>query len=123
VELLEDNPIAMCLIIRSLYGESPNAYIGRLPVMNLHFLHTLATLTDKCQRHSLIATVAKYWASAVFNLMEEFPDALEPDLFSWLWIAWTFGLKDYFQQLTVIIQQNVHGSIALGDKQFGQVPE
>ena len=82
------------------------------PKIDLPSLLRVAVLVDKYRWHGAATDCKGVW---MMNLQasEGLPDCFGKRLLDWLWIVWVFGMKDYFEALSKVAQQDARASINL----------
>ena len=109
----EDDPTAMMIVLGILYSSD-----AQMPTdVDLQTLHNVATLVDKYHWHETVAPRAISWFDKLVA-SQGLPDTFEETLLMWLWIAWVFGMKDRFKELTRVAQQCASKPIDLADEKI-----
>jgi hypothetical protein len=109
----EDDPTAMMIVLGILYSNDV-----KVPTdIDLQTLHKITTLVDKYHWHATVVPLAISWLDKLEG-SQGLPGAFDETLLMWLWIAWVFGMKDRFKELSRIAQQYASKPIDLADEKI-----
>jgi hypothetical protein len=106
----EDDPTAMMIVLGILCSSDVQVPTD----IDLQTLHNVTTLVDKYRWHATVAPQAVSWFDKL-EASQGLPNTFDETLWMWLWIAWVFGMKDRFKELSRVAQQCASKSIDLAD--------
>ncbi|KUJ11366.1 uncharacterized protein LY89DRAFT_723173 [Mollisia scopiformis] len=113
IELLEDDPLAMMIILAILHGN----HVQVPKKIDLPMLNKVAIIVDKYQWHELITPHATSYFDSLMNVHGPWK-SFDKDLLIYLWIAWLFGMKDHFETLSKAAQHEATSSIDFTDERI-----
>ena len=109
----EDDPTAMIIVLGILCSSDVQVPTD----IDLRTLHNVTTLVDKYYLHETVAPQAVSWFDKL-EASQGLPNTFDETLLMWLWIAWVFGMKDRFKELSRVAQQCASKSIDLADEKI-----
>lgn len=114
IEMLnpEDDPDAMMIILGILYN---NKGVQITDTLESSMLYKIAVLVDKYEWYKPVINHAVSWYQKIVQA-KTLPNTVGDDLFMWLWMAWLFGVKDSFKELSAVAAKGAYNVINAQDE-------